>query len=93
VLVPFSCKTRGVCPSCNARRAQDTAIHLTERVLPQAPYRQWTLSLPMQLRFLLAREYARESSNQPQLTGEDTWHLLTVQAMVMRRQTDRCRKD
>ena len=27
VLVPFSCKSRGVCPSCNARRAQDTAIH------------------------------------------------------------------
>jgi hypothetical protein len=56
VLVPFSCKTRGVCPSCNARRAQDTAIHLTERGLPQAPYRQWTLSLPMQVRFLLARD-------------------------------------
>jgi hypothetical protein len=56
VLVPFSCKSRGVCPSCNARRAQDTAIHLVERVLPRAPYRQWTLSLPMPVRFSLARD-------------------------------------
>jgi len=56
VLVPFSCKSRGVCPSCNARRAHDTAIHLVERVLPRAPYRQWTLSFPMPVRFCLARE-------------------------------------
>ena len=56
VLVPFSCKSRGVCPSCNARRAYDTAIHLVERVLPRAPYRQWTLSLPMPVRFCLARD-------------------------------------
>jgi Transposase zinc-binding domain len=56
VLVPFSCKSRGVCPSCNARRAHDTAIHLTERVLLRAPYRQWTLSFPMPVRFSLARD-------------------------------------
>jgi hypothetical protein len=56
VLVPFSWKSRGVCPSCNARRAHDTAIHLVERVLPRAPYRQWTLSLPMPVRFCLARD-------------------------------------
>jgi hypothetical protein len=56
VLVPLSCKSRGVCPSCNARRAHDTAIHLVERVLPRAPYRQWTLSLPMPVRFYLATD-------------------------------------
>ncbi|HUM10293.1 MAG TPA: transposase zinc-binding domain-containing protein [Myxococcaceae bacterium] len=56
VLVPFSCKSRGVCPSCNARRAHDSAIHLVERVLPRAPYRQWTLSFPMPVRFCLARD-------------------------------------
>jgi hypothetical protein len=55
-LVPFSCKSRGVCPSCNARRAQDTAIHLVERVLPRAPHRQWTLSFPVPVRFCLARD-------------------------------------
>ncbi|WP_438356949.1 transposase zinc-binding domain-containing protein [Cystobacter fuscus] len=42
LLVAFSCKGRGVCPSCNAKRAQVTAAHLVERVLPHVPYRQWT---------------------------------------------------
>ncbi|MFY0565314.1 transposase zinc-binding domain-containing protein [Archangium lansingense] len=38
LLVAFSCKGRGVCPSCNAKRAQVTAVHLVERVLPHVPY-------------------------------------------------------
>jgi Putative transposase len=33
-----------------------TAAHLVDRVLPTAPYRQWVLSLPRQVRFLLARD-------------------------------------
>ena len=40
ILVAFSCKRRGICPSCTARRMADTAAHLVDRVLPQAPYRQ-----------------------------------------------------
>lgn len=58
VLVAYSCKGRGVCCSCNARRANDTAIHITQRVLPTTPHRQWTLSFPIQLRYLLARDSA-----------------------------------
>jgi hypothetical protein len=42
LLVAFSCKNRGICPSCSARRMYDTAIHLTERVLPHVPVRQWS---------------------------------------------------
>ena len=56
LLVPFSCKRRGVCPSCNARRMHDVSLHLEEKVLPRAPYRQWVLSLPFTLRYLLARD-------------------------------------
>ena len=44
LLVAFSCKNRGICPSCSARRMHDTAMHLTERVLPHVPVRQWVLS-------------------------------------------------
>jgi hypothetical protein len=55
-LVAFSCKTRGFCPSCTSRRMADTAAHLVDRVLPAVPYRQWVLSLPRQVRFLLARD-------------------------------------
>ena len=39
-LIAFSCKGRGVCPSCNARRMVATAAHLTDHVLPPLPVRQ-----------------------------------------------------
>lgn len=55
LLVAFSCKRRGVCPSCNARRMCATAAHLTDRVLPDVPLRQWVLSVPFELRLLLAK--------------------------------------
>ena len=53
-LVAFSCKRRGFCPSCGARRMADSAALLVEEVLPCEPLRQWVLSLPFALRFLLA---------------------------------------
>jgi ribosomal protein S27E len=53
-LVAFSCKKRGFCPSCGARRMAETAALLAEEVLPDRPLRQWVLSLLMALRFLLA---------------------------------------
>jgi hypothetical protein len=53
-LVAFSCKRRGFCPSCNARRMHHTAAHLVERVFPRVPVRQWVLSLPRWARWLLA---------------------------------------
>lgn len=57
--VAFSCKKRGVCPSCTARRMSETAAHLVDSVLPKAPYRQWVLSLPYQLRWMLYRDEKR----------------------------------
>ena len=53
-LVAFSCKRRGFCPSCGARRMVDSAALLVDEVLPMAPYRQWVFSVPFQLRFLFA---------------------------------------
>ena len=53
-LVAFSCKHRGFCPSCGARRMAETAAHLVEHVLPEQPIRQWVLSFPYPLRFLFA---------------------------------------
>jgi len=52
-LVAFSCKGRGVCPSCNARRMAETAAHLVDHVFPPLPVRQWVLSLPKRLRYFL----------------------------------------
>jgi hypothetical protein len=53
-LVAFSCKKRGFCPSCGARRMAESAALLADDVLPNRPLRQWVLSLPFALRFLLA---------------------------------------
>jgi hypothetical protein len=53
-LVAFSCKRRGFCPSCGARRMADSAAHLVDEVLPKKPIRQWELSVPFPLRYLFA---------------------------------------
>ena len=55
-LVAFSCKRRGFCPSCGARRMSQTAAHLVDHVIPDVPVRQWVLSLPIPLRLLLASQ-------------------------------------
>lgn len=55
-LVAFSCKGRAICPSCGARRMVETAALLVDEVLPERPMRQWVLSLPFAVRFLLARD-------------------------------------
>ncbi len=52
-LVAFSCRTRGLCPSCDTRRMVETAAALTDQVLPRVPIRQWVLSLPKRVRWFL----------------------------------------
>ncbi len=54
MLVAFSCKKRGFCPSCGGRRMSDTAAHLVDHVFPERPVRQWVLSFPYNLRYLFA---------------------------------------
>lgn len=56
-LVAFSCKGRGVCPSCGGRRMAERAAHLVDHVLPDVPIRQWVLSLPYRLRYRLAWDH------------------------------------
>ncbi len=53
-LVAFSCKGRGFCPSCGGRRMAERAAHLVDHVWPEVPVRQWVLSLPPRVRYLLA---------------------------------------
>jgi hypothetical protein len=53
-LLAFSCKGRGLCPSCTTRRAVETGASLVEW-LPHIAYRQWTLSPPVSLRWAAVR--------------------------------------
>jgi len=36
-LIAYSCKCRGVCPSCTTRRMVETAAHLADHVIPRRP--------------------------------------------------------
>ena len=65
-LVAFSCKKRGWCPSCGARRMAESATLLVDDVLKGYPVRQWVLSFPIPLRLLLAR-YPKQLSKVMQI--------------------------
>jgi hypothetical protein len=54
LLLAFSCKRRGFCPSCAGRRMAQTATHLVEQVIPWVPTRQWVVSVPVPLRYWMA---------------------------------------
>ena len=54
MLLAFSCKRRGFCPSCAGRRMAQTVAHLVECVMPWVPPRQWVVSVPMPWRYWTA---------------------------------------
>ena len=49
--VAFSCKRRGFCPSCCAKRMSEISTHLVDNVLPHVPFRQWVTTFPYALRY------------------------------------------
>src|SRR5262245_39034629 len=54
LLLAFSCKRRGFCPSCAGRRMAQTAAHLVEQVIPWVTTPQWVVSVPVPLRYCMA---------------------------------------
>lgn len=54
VVLAFSCKKRGFCPSCAGRRMAQQAAHLVEQVIPWVLTRQWVVSVPIPLRYWMA---------------------------------------
>jgi len=49
-LVAFSCKRRGLCPSCGAKRAAELAAFLHEEVVEPVGHAQWVFTIPKMLR-------------------------------------------
>ena len=76
-LVAFSCKRRGFCSSCGTRRMAESAALLVDEIFPQLPIRQWVLSMPFALRFLLAREPQVISSVLGTVTRAIASYLIT----------------
>ena len=63
-ILPFSCKTRGLCASCGQKRAIAWAERMVEEVLPDIPYLQLVFTIPKMLRkaFLFDRSLYGELS-------------------------------
>ncbi|MGK5088742.1 transposase [Bdellovibrionota bacterium FG-2] len=62
-ILGLSCKKRGWCPSCGARKMCEEAAFLRDQVLPTGiTYRQWVLTVPVPLRYQIAKN--------PKLLGE-----------------------
>jgi hypothetical protein len=54
LLIAFSCGSRSICPSCTGRRMANAGAFLVDRVLPDVALRQYVLTLPYELRKLVA---------------------------------------
>lgn len=52
--VAFSCKQRGLCNSCDTKRGVEISAHLVDDVIPRVKIRQWVITFPFDLRYLLA---------------------------------------
>jgi hypothetical protein len=61
-LLGFSCKKRGICPSCGGRRMSETSAHLVNNTIPRVKVRQWVLSVPFSLRYQMSSNPSLQSS-------------------------------
>ncbi len=60
-LLMFSCKTRGFCPSCHAKRREEWGEWMREELLLDVPQRQVVFTIPKMLRLFL--RYKRKLLN------------------------------
>ena len=58
-LVALSCKGRGFYASCGGKRMTGLAAERRDSVIPFVPVRQFVLSVPHRLRYLLAYDHER----------------------------------
>ena len=58
MFVAFSCRQRGICPSCHQKRALTSAINIAENICAPVPHRQFVFTMPK--RFRLYFRYNRE---------------------------------
>ena len=61
-LVAFSCRGRGLCPSCGAKRAAELGAFVIDEVVEEVGHAQWVFTVPKMLRvyFLHHRELLGE---------------------------------
>ncbi len=83
-LVAFSCKGRGLCPSCGANRAAIFSSLLHERILADVPHAQWVFALPKMLPCVGQRPSQVSFSNRAPETLELELELVQESFIVKR---------
>ena len=74
-LIAFSCKRRGLCPSCDAKRGLIFAENLHENVIGPHPVRHLVFSLPKRLRIYF--KYDRKLTKLLYKAAWDAWSVVT----------------
>jgi len=74
-LIAFSCKRRGLCPSCDTKRAHIFAEHLTENVLLSCPHRHLVFTIPKRLRVYF--RYDRDLMKHLYAAAWYAWRVFT----------------
>ena len=69
-LLMFSCKTRGFCPSCHAKRREEWSEWMREELLLDVPHRQVVFTVPKMLRLFF--RFKRKLLNSLCLTAVHT---------------------
>ena len=77
-LIAFSCKKRGICPSCDAKRAVIFAEHLYQNVLPHYPTSHIVFTIPKRLRVFF--KYNRKLTKHLYTAAWNTWKELIEDA-------------
>jgi len=80
-LLAFSCKARGLCPSCGAKRAAEFAAFLQDEVVEEVGHAQWVFTIPKMLRvyFLHHRELLGELSRAAYQTIQELMAAAVVE--------------
>ena len=60
ILVAFSCRRRGLCPSCGAKRTAELAALLVDEVVEDVGHAQWVFTVPKMLRAYVGSPHRRE---------------------------------
>ena len=55
-LCAFSCKERGLCPSCTAKRGAAIGAFVAEEVMEEVGHAKWVFTVPKMLRFFFFRQ-------------------------------------
>jgi len=60
-LLPFTCKQRGICPTCHQRRTLEKGKSLAEEICVYVPHRHWVFTIPKVIRNVFRKHPKRLS--------------------------------